>query len=117
MAEAVFIVRGSSPYALWYKVYASGDDDPDIYAGWLKEQLTKYGNVDPCDIVQRIDCVDSREVVRLYEEHINNTLFNRDPADRNRRYDWYMNRWNTVRWVQIKIGDIRDFVKSVAQKK
>lgn len=117
MAEAVFIVRGSSPYALWYKVYASADDDPDIYAGWLKEQLTKYCNVDPCDIVQRIDCVDSREVVRLYEGYVDETIANNPPERHAWKFESMVRRWRSTRWIQIKINDIRDFVNSVAQKK
>ena len=117
MAEAVFIVRGSSPYALWYKVYASGDEDPDIHEGWLKEQLIEYGNVDPCWIMQRIDCADSREVLRQYEEHISNTIFNRDPAAESFRYATAFHTWQKTRWVQTKIADIRDFIKSVVKKR
>jgi hypothetical protein len=114
MTEAVFIVRGAPPYTLWYKLYASGNEDPDIYGNWLKEQLIKYCSVDEAEIVQQIDCNNSREVVRLYEEHVDATIIvGRPEGRRNWKFDQMCVRWRQTRWVQIKIGDIRDFIKTV----
>ncbi len=67
MAQRLFLVKNSSPIASWYKVYASGDEDPDIYAGFLLEQFKKYSKTN-VKIIYTLDCDDSaRTLERFYD--------------------------------------------------
>lgn len=63
--EAVIIVRGCPPYSQYYRVYATGNEDPDIFIEHMKMQFAKYSIIAPA-VIQQIPCKDSRVVLAAY---------------------------------------------------
>jgi len=79
MAQRLFLVKNSSPMSMWYKVYASGDEDPDIYEGFLLEQFKKYSKTIP-KIIYTLDCDDSTHSIGRFYELIVDLMGGDNPA-------------------------------------
>ncbi len=69
--ERVLLMRCGSPMGGWKIVYASGDQDPELFEESLMISMQKY-NPTKIAVWQRFDCNNSLQVKQLFEQKLHN---------------------------------------------
>lgn len=115
MSQLIILLRiNTSPFCQWYKAFATGGEDSDIYAGWLMQQIEKY-NICGANIDKKFKCDNSEQVLTLFNNAVDE-LFRMAEAGnedaRNKICD-YNHKRNTKNngWFAIKKSEICRMIK------
>lgn len=105
MSQKIILIQCTSePRRSWYKVFASGDVDPDIHADWLLQQFTKYSICD-VRIAASYKCHDSAAALEKINAQLHNHIHEKfGPVPFG--YPSMMNRG----WSNAKISYIRNLI-------
>lgn len=105
MAQTLVLVKAGSPLGFWYKLFASGDNDPDIFEGRLKQCFETYCPISPT-IITRFDCNNSVEALNIFKRKFEDWNADQNIHRGGREVELIANGW-----FDLRIPNIRMFMR------